>query len=132
MAQSHLPKDPLAAHEVVMQRAEQVFEQRLEERRKPLPDQSTAEVRFARGVGLERIQAEVLDISRCGMGLAAFANETILIGDRCTIAVLGTETSEPRWATVRWVDPHPMIQVFGVEFDPAKAPSLDSPEPLSR
>lgn len=119
MTQSHLPKDPLAAHEVVMQRAEQVFELRREERRKPLPEQTQAEVRFARGAGLERVKAEVLDISRCGMGLAAFANEKILIGDRCTITVLGSEPSKPRWATVRWVDPHPLIQVFGVEFDPA-------------
>ena len=119
MTQSHLPKDPLAAHEVVMQRAEQVFEQRREERRKPLPEQSQAEVRFARGLGLERIQAEVIDLSSSGMRLAAFANEQIKAGDRCTISVQGSETTEPRWATVRWIDPHPMIQVFGVEFDPA-------------
>lgn len=117
MAQSHLPKDPFAAHEQVMQRAEQVFEQRREERRKPLPEQAQAEVSFLRRAGLERIQAEVLDLSSGGMRLAAFANERIEQNDRCAITVRGAQQAEARWATVRWVKPHPMIQVFGVQFD---------------
>jgi hypothetical protein len=40
MAQSDLPSDPLAAHEVLLQRAEQLYSVRREERRKPLPEQS--------------------------------------------------------------------------------------------
>lgn len=117
MAQSHLPTDPLAAHQVVMQRAEQVFEQRREQRRKPLPEQAVAEVSVVRRQGTDRIQAEVLDVSSSGMRLAAFANDQIQVGDRCGIAVTGDDANATRWATVRWVKPHPMIQVFGVQFD---------------
>ena len=117
MTQSHLPRDPLAAHELVMQRAQQVFERRAEERRKPLPEQIKASVSFVRHQAAQSIQAEVLDLSSTGMRLAAFANDTIRQGDRCQIAVLGQEIEPPRWATVRWVKPHPLIQVFGVQFD---------------
>lgn len=117
MAQSHLPKDPFAAHEQVMQRAEQVQEQRGEERRKPLPEKAVAELSIKRGVAVERIQAEVLDVSATGMRLAAFANEQIREGDQCTILIQDSEYGEPRSATVRWVKPHPLIQVFGVQFD---------------
>ncbi|MEB3235986.1 MAG: PilZ domain-containing protein [Cyanobacteriota bacterium] len=117
MAQSHLPKDPLAASEVVMQRAELMADQRRESRRKPLPEQAQAELSFVRRQGLERIQAEVLDLSSSGMRLAAFANEQIQEGDRCEIAVHANGTVAQHSATVRWVKPHPMIQVFGVQFD---------------
>ena len=117
MAQSDLPRDPLAAHEVVMQRAEAVLERRQEERRKPLPEQAQAQVCFVRLKGSECIQAEVLDVSTSGMRLAAFANDTIHQGDRCEIAVQGQDIEGPRWATVRWIKPHPLIQVFGVQFD---------------
>ncbi|MEB3235403.1 MAG: hypothetical protein VKM98_08240, partial [Cyanobacteriota bacterium] len=95
MAQSHLPKDPFAAHEQVMQRAEQVREQRGEERRKPLPEKAVAQLSIKRGVAVERIQAEVLDVSPTGMRLAAFANEQIQQGDHCTITVQDSELSEP-------------------------------------
>ena len=122
MAQSHLPKDPFAAHEQVMQRAEQVLQQRREDRRKPLPEQAEAEVSVVRRVGMERISAEVLDLSPSGMRLAAFANEQVHEGDRCAITVPGSEATGPRWATVRWVKPHPMIQVFGVQFDQPEGP----------
>lgn len=118
MTPSHLPKDPFAAHEQVMQRAEQVLEQRREERRKPLPEKAVAEITVQRGLAMARIQAEVLDVSATGMRLAAFANEQIQQGDRCTISVQDSDHCEPRAATVRWVKPHPLIQVFGVQFDP--------------
>lgn len=118
MAQSDLPSDPLAAHEVVMKRAEQLFERRREERRNPLPEQAQAEVGFARGLGLERIQAEVLELSTSGMRLAAFADHQVQQGDRCAITVQGNAKIDGRWAKVIWVNQHPLIQVFGVQFDP--------------
>ena len=117
MAPSDLPSDPFAAHEVVLQRAQQEQERRTQDRRKPLPEQTQAEVSFLRRVGLERIAAEVLDVSSSGMRLAAFADHPIAAGDRCTIRLLGEATNPARWATVRWIKPHPMIQVFGVQFD---------------
>lgn len=117
MADSDLPRDPLAAHEVVMQRAEAVLERRNEERRKPLPEQTQAEVCFVRHQGSQSIQAEVLEVSTTGMRLAAFANDSIHQGDRCEIAVQGQDPVVRRWATVRWIKPHPLIQVFGVQFD---------------
>lgn len=116
MPQSHLPRDPFAAHEVVMQRAEQVYEQRQEERRKPLPEHARADVRFE-GLGGVRLSAEVLDVSPSGMRLAAFVDQAVQQGDRCQIVVLGDHASRPRMATVRWVTPHRLIQVFGVEFE---------------
>jgi hypothetical protein len=38
-------------------------------------------------------------------------------GDRCEISVQSVASQVSHWATVRWVEPHPLIQVFGVEFD---------------
>lgn len=118
MTQSHLPSDPFAAHELVMQRAEQVFEQRREERRKPLPEQAQADVRVIRSAGVQRIAAEILDVSRSGMRLAAFVDQPLRQGDRCEILIQGATAASGRWATVRWVEPHPLILVFGVQFDP--------------
>ncbi len=117
MPQSHLPRDPLAAHEVVMERASQLYEHRTEERRKPLPEQTQAEVQFVRHPVMECIQAEVLDVSPSGMRLAAFAHQQINAGDRCEITVKANPLIVGRWATVRWVDPHKLIRVFGVQFD---------------
>jgi len=117
MAQSHLPSDPFEAHALVVQRAEQEFEQRREQRRKPLPDQAQAIVRLVRSAGVQRVVAEILDESRSGMRLAAFVDHPLRQGDRCEILVQEAQLSGGRWATVRWVEPHPLIQVFGVQFD---------------
>jgi len=117
MAQSHLPSDPLAAHAVVMQRAQQVMERRSDERRKPLPEHAEATVSFTGRPGSASIQAEVLDVSSGGMRLAAFAHAEIQIGDGCLITLAGSPAQAAQKATVRWVKPHPMIQVFGVQFD---------------
>lgn len=117
MAQSHLPKDPFAAYEQVAQMAQQVLERRGDERRKPLPEQAVAQLNFKRGAATERILAEVLDVSSTGMRLAAFANEQIQQGDHCTLTIQDLELNQPRSATVCWVNPHTLIQVFGVQFD---------------
>jgi hypothetical protein len=118
MAQSDLPSDPLAAHDVLLQRAERLYSVRREERRKPLPEQSQAEVRLVRGSRIELLSAEILDVSHSGMRLAGFVNQTVQQGDRCEIRVLtSAATTASVWATVLWVKPHPLIQVFGVEFD---------------
>jgi hypothetical protein len=122
MAQSDLPSDPLAAHDVLLQRAEQLYNVRREERRKPLPEQSQAEVRLLRGGRVELLSAEILDVSHSGMRLAGFVNQAVQQGDRCEIRVLSSATTAAGvWATVRWVEPHPLIQVFGVEFDERQA-----------
>ena len=62
--------------------------------------------------------AEILDVSDNGMRLAGFADRPVQQGDRCEISVETLNTTISHWATVRWVEPHPLIQVFGVEFDP--------------
>ena len=117
MPDSNLPRDPLEAHEVVKRRAEELYERRREQRHNPLPEHAQALVSFVRRVGMQTIQAEVLDVSRDGMRLAAFAHQTIEPDDRCQITVEGSDTLINRWATVRWVEAHPLIRVFGVEFD---------------
>ncbi len=120
MAQSDLPSDPLAAHEVLLQRAEQLYSVRREERRKPLPEQSKAEVRLVRGGRVDLLLVEILDVSHSGMRLAGFVDHKVQQGDRCEITMQSSPTSS-LWATVRWVEPHPLIQVFGVEFDQLQA-----------
>jgi hypothetical protein len=117
MAQPDLPSDPLAAHDVLLQRAEKLNSVRREERRKPLPDQSRAEVRLLRGNAAELLVAEILDVSRSGMRLAGFVDKPVQQGDRCEITVQTGVSPISHRATVRWVEPHPLIQVFGVEFD---------------
>lgn len=117
MPQSHLPNDPLAAHEVLMQRAEQLQERRSQERRNPLPEQAVVELCFVRRRAMQCIKAEVIDLSASGMRLAAFADQQIEAGDRCEISVHSNHNIAGCWATVRWVKPHPLIQVFGVQFD---------------
>ena len=117
MAQSQLPRDPFAAYEQVMQKAQQVFERRGEERLKPLSEQAVARLSFERGDATEHIQADVLDVSSTGLRLAAFAKEQIQQGARCTITIPAAEPNQPRSATVRWVRSHTLIQVFGVQFD---------------
>jgi hypothetical protein len=117
MAQSDLPSDPLAAHEVLLQRAEHLYSVRREERRKPLPEQSKAEVRLVRGGRVDVLLAEILDVSHSGMRLAGFVDHKVQQGDRCEISVQSVASPVSHWATVRWVEPHPLIQVFGVEFD---------------
>jgi len=62
-------------------------------------------------------QAEVLDVSPSGMRLAAFANHSVAQGDRCMITNEAVDTATGRWATVRWVNQHPLIQVFGVQYE---------------
>jgi hypothetical protein len=117
MAQPDLPSDPLAAHDVLLQRAEMLNSVRREERRKPLPDQSRAEVRLLHGNAADLLVAEILDVSRSGMRLAGFVDKTVQQGDRCEITVQTGVSPISHRATVRWVEPHPLIQVFGVEFD---------------
>ena len=117
MTQSHLPRDPFAAHEVVMERAQQVVERRREERRKPLPEEAPVNVCFVRHNTKDMIQAEVLDVSPSGMRLAAFANQNIGQGDRCMITNEAVDAATGRWATVQWVNQHPLIQVFGVQYE---------------
>jgi hypothetical protein len=117
MAQSDLPSDPLAAHDVLLQRAEILNSVRREERRKPLPDQSRAEVRLLHGNAADLLVAEILDVSRSGMRLAGFVDKPVQRGDRCEIRVQTGVITNSHCATVRWVEPHPLIQVFGIEFD---------------
>jgi len=121
MAHSDLPSDPLAAHDVLLQRAAQLNSVRREERRKPLPEQAKAEVRLLRGGRVELLQAEILDVSRSGMRLAGFVDHPVQQGDRCEISVQSVVSTVSHWATIRWVEPHPLIQVFGVEFDQPQA-----------
>jgi hypothetical protein len=131
MPQSGLPLDPLAAHEVVMQRAQQAYDRRADQRRKPLPDEARAEVRLFRGSVIERLDAEVLDLSSTGMRLAAFVNQRVAVGDRCEIFVGSHHDCRSHHATVRWVEPHPLIQVFGVEFEHEPITPWQSPSDRS-
>ena len=104
-----------------MQRAQEVHERRHDDRRKPLPEQAQVTVSIVRARETDVIQAEVLDVSPTGMRLAAFAHSLIQKEDRCEISTFGDDelghAAMHRWATVRWVNQHPMIQVFGVLFD---------------
>jgi len=56
-------------------------------------------------------------VSPSGMRLAAFANHSVAQGDRCMITNEAVDTATGRWATVRWVNQHPLIQVFGVQYE---------------
>ena len=112
-----LPKDPLAAHAQVMERAQQASEQRSEQRFKPLPEQAQALFRLAREPAIGLLSAEIIDMSAGGMRLAAFVDAPVREGDRCAITVQGSPTPVERWATVRWLEAHALIKVFGVEFE---------------
>ena len=117
MAQSQLPTDPLAAHAVLVQRAEHFYDQRNEARRSPLPEEAQVELRLIGARGIQSLVAEVIDVSTTGMRLAAFADQPVQQGDRCQITTVSNGQPLMRWATTRWVQQHPLIQVFGVEFD---------------
>lgn len=116
--------DPFAAHEAVMKRAEQLLDRRGEEHRSPLPENAHAEVCFFNRSRSSLVMAEVLELSAAGMRLAAFADQPVEEGERCEIKFQGCESLQTSLATVRWIKQHPLIQVFGVEFDQVMNQSL--------
>ncbi|NDC34295.1 MAG: hypothetical protein EBZ51_02635 [Synechococcaceae bacterium WB9_2_112] len=117
MPESGIPKDPLAAHEVVIQRVRQFDERRKEQRRIPLPDEATVNVTMFRNQWIHRFAAEVIEIGMRGMRLAASVDQDIRLGDHCEISFSTSQLSGRNRMVVRWLQTHELIQVFGVEAE---------------
>ena len=97
MPESGIPKDPLAAHEVVIQRVRQFDERRKEQRRIPLPDEATVNVTMFRNQWIHRFAAEVIEIGMRGMRLAASVDQDIRLGDHCEISFRCSESKRKPW-----------------------------------
>jgi len=100
-----------------MERAQQLQDQRREQRFKPLPEQSQASFRLLSQPFQGPWSAEIIDMSTGGMRLAAFVDAPIQQGDGCVITVENSVAPSERRGTVRWLEAHALIKVFGVQFE---------------
>jgi hypothetical protein len=117
MPQAGIPKDPLAAHEAVMQRVRQFDERRKEQRRIPLPGEARVNVTVFRNQLIHCFAAEVIEIGPRGMRLAASVDQDIRLGDHCEISFSSSQLSGRNRMVIRWLQTHALIQVFGVEVE---------------
>jgi PilZ domain len=91
-------------------------DRRCEKRYAPKGSLSKATVSLMAHPGL--LDADVIELSPNGMRLAVAPGIRCKTGDRCLIEIQPTlQTCLKLQAEIRWVEEHPLITVFGVQFE---------------
>lgn len=90
------------------------------DRFKPPEDLTLARVSFTDRQGSPLV-GEIIDIGADGMKIALAGGETVAVGETCELQV-GADDAEhyELSGSVRWVQSHPYITVFGVLLDSAE------------